>query len=85
MIKEELIKQENLQVGDIEIEAALKDIAEKANVDVKEIQKYYQNKKNREDLVHQLEEKRIYDRLLKTAKIKEVKVPQEKSNLIQTA
>jgi len=83
MLKDELIKQENISFGDTEIEKSFQDIADNAKVDVSEIKKYYQNKKNRDDLVHQLEDKQVFDRLLKTAKIEEVKVADKKSDIIQ--
>ena len=72
----------NISLGDTELEKSFQDIADNAKVVVSEIKKYYQNKKNRDDLVHQLEDKQVFDRLLKTAKIEEVKVADKKSDII---
>jgi trigger factor len=85
MIKEELVKQEKLKVEDKDIEDSLNEIAEKAKVDLKEIKKYYRQKRQKDELTHQIEEKRIFERLLKTAKVEEVKVSDQPSNVIQTA
>ena len=84
MLKDELIKQENLKVGDADIENKLNEIAENSQIDLGELRKHYRDKKNRDELVRNLEEKRVFDRLLETAKVEETKVSKQKSNLIQT-
>ena len=84
MLKEELVKQEKLSVKDSDIEESLNEIAEKAKVDLKEIKKYYRQKRQKDELTHQIEERRIFERLLKTAIVEEVKVTDQPSNVIQT-
>lgn len=84
MLKDELIKQENLSVQESDIEESLNQIAEQANVDLKEIKKYYRNKRQKDELIHQIEEKRIFQRLLKTAKVEELQISDQPSNVIQT-
>jgi len=84
LLKDELIKQEKLNVEESDIDESLNEIAEKAKVDLTEIKKYYRNKQQKDELVHQLEEKRIFQRLLKTAKVEEVKISDKPSDVIQT-
>lgn len=83
MLKDELIKQENLKVEDSDVDETLNELAENANVSVTEIKKYYRNKQQKDELVHQIEEKRIFERLLKTATIEEVNMTDQPSKIIQ--
>lgn len=84
MLKDELIKQENLNVDDAEVEKKLTEMAQNTNVDLDKVKAHYRNKEHRAELIRQLEDKRVFDRLLETAKVKETSVSAKQSNLIET-
>lgn len=84
LLKNKFVEQENLSVGEEELEASFANIAEAANVDIEEIRKYYRNKNNRDKLKDQLEEEKIFARLMESAEINEVKIQSQPENIIQT-
>ena len=84
LLKNKLVEQENLSVGEEELAASFANIAESAKEDVEEIRKYYYNNKHRDELKDQLEEEKIFARLMENAEINEVNIQSQPENIIQT-
>ena len=85
LIRNKLVEKENIEVTDANIKDYIKDIAQKSKVAVTEVEKYYTDPGRSEKLKDQMLEKLVLDRLLRTAKVKEVRGWKRKSNLIETA
>lgn len=85
MIRKKIVEQENLAVKDEHIKDFKETLAERTKAAITDIEKYYGKSENQEKLKEQLLDKLIFDRLLTTAKVKEIKIKDKKSKIIQTA
>lgn len=84
MVRSKLIEIENLKVTEADVQEHIEDLATKSKIASAEVEKYYRKPERREKLEDQILDKKIFTRLLQTAKIKEIDVSkQKKSNLIQ--
>ncbi len=85
LLRRKIVEQENISVSDENVESFIKDISDKTKTDSTEVKKYYQTTERKEKLKEQILDNLIFERLLKTAKIKEVIIKDNKSKLIETA
>ena len=69
MIKEKIMELENISVEDKEVIDYIEDLAKKAGKNATLIRSKYRDSKNREQIIHKIEERKVIDLLLDGAKI----------------
>jgi trigger factor len=75
LILEELVKQENIQITDADIDAHFEKLAADVGSDVKTVRKVYAKGRRLDELKFQLSTNRMLDRVIETATVTEEKKP----------
>jgi len=71
MIKEKVLELENIKVDEKEVMDYIEDLAKKAGKNATLVRSKYRDSKNREQVIHKIEERKVVDLLFENAKINE--------------